>query len=149
MLYNFIKLQTDSFSKIPVLPAVDTINNNVFENIPFWFWITLIESVIIILLLFKLNKKKSNLDFADLSKDRVMSAKSTNIDMDNLMNSINKSKSLYKELSKMCHPDRFINSNKQSIAEEIFQNISKYKRDYEKLSELKKRAKIELEIKFK
>lgn len=149
MLNYIIQLQIDSFSKTSDPQTPDIISNNISENISFWFWITLIELVIILYLFFKLNKKKGNLVFADLSKDKVKAAKSTNIDMDNLMNSINRSKGLYKELSKKCHPDRFINSNKQSLAEDIFQNISKHKRDFEKLSELKERAKIELEIKFK
>ena len=40
--------------------------------------------------------------------------------MNNLMDSMHKSRNLYKELSKKCHPDRFINNPKQKIAEEIF-----------------------------
>ena len=42
--------------------------------------------------------------------------------MNNLMDSIHNSRNLYKELSKKCHPDRFINDPKQKIAEEIFQD---------------------------
>jgi len=70
-------------------------------------------------------------------------------DMDNLMNSINSSKSLYKELSRLCHPDRFIGDEKQNIAQEIFKEISKSKRDFGKLESLKERAKKELNINFK
>ena len=75
-------------------------------------------------------------------------AKKSEIDMDNLMNSINGSKDLYKQLSRKCHPDRFINSEKQKIAEVIFQDISKHKRAYNKLLLLKKQAADQLNIKF-
>ncbi|MCH3884774.1 hypothetical protein [Tenacibaculum aquimarinum] len=69
--------------------------------------------------------------------------------MDALMNNINSSKLLYKELSRVCHPDRFVNSDKQKIAEEIFKNISKNKRKFKELEILKERAINELKIKFK
>jgi curved DNA-binding protein CbpA len=69
--------------------------------------------------------------------------------MNSLMDSINGSKDLYKELSRVCHPDRFTNSDKQKNAEEIFQEISKNKRDFNKLSELKKRVIAELNINLK
>lgn len=142
-------IQKDSLPELPVSHIAEAISNNIEKPISFWFWITLIELLIIIFLVFKLNRKKSNLEFSDLSKSEVRLAKSTAIDMDNLMDSINGSKQLYKELSRTCHPDRFINSEKHKRAEEIFQNISKHKRDFKKLSELKERATIELEIKFK
>jgi len=113
-----------------------------------WFWIAIIEFSIIVLLLIRLKKKKSDLAFSDLPKDKMKNAKSSSIDMDNLMNSINGSRDLYKELSKACHPDKFVNTEKQKIAEEIFQNISKDKRNFEKLLAHKERAKIELNINF-
>ena len=69
--------------------------------------------------------------------------------MVNLMNSINGSKDLYKQLSRICHPNRYINSDKRQVTEEIFQEISKNKRDYKKLSELKQRAITELNINLK
>lgn len=127
----------------------ETITN--IDSITFskWFWIALIELVIITFLIFKLNKKGGDLKFGDLSKDKKRTAKKADVDMDNLMNSINGSKDLYKQLSRDCHPDRFINSDKQKIAEVIFQDISKNKRDFKKLTELKERAKIELNINFK
>ena len=68
--------------------------------------------------------------------------------MNNLMDSIHNSRNLYKELSKKCHPDRFINDPKQKIAEEIFQEISENERNFEKLSLLKLRAINELNINF-
>lgn len=114
-----------------------------------WIWIALIELGFIAFLLFKLNKKEDDLKFGDLSKDKIRTAKKSIVDMDNLMNSINGSKDLFKELSRTCHPDRFINTKKQKNAEDIFQEISKNKRDFKKLSALKERAKMELNINIK
>lgn len=119
-------------------------SNSIITSI--WFWISLVEFLIIIFFIIKLLKKKNNLAFSDLSKEQLKKAKSTNVDMDNLMNSINGSKELYKTLSKTCHPDRFINSDKQNLAENIFQEISKNKRNYNKLIALKQRAINELNI---
>ena len=113
-----------------------------------WFWIAIVEFLIIVLLVIKLKKKKPNQTFYDLHKDKIINAKSASIDMDNLMDSINGSRNLYKELSKACHPDKFINTEKQKIAEDIFQDISKDKRNYEKLLAHKERAKNELNINF-
>ena len=113
-----------------------------------WFWIAIAEFLIIVLLVIKLKKKKPNQTFNDLPKDKIINAKSASIDMDNLMDSINGSRNLYKELSKACHPDKFINTEKQKIAEDIFQDISKDKRNYAKLLAHKERAKNELNINF-
>ena len=114
-----------------------------------WIYIALGELIIITYLIFKLNKKESELAFGDLSKKKIRNLNKSEIDMANVMNSINNSKTIYKELSRACHPDRFVNSDKQIIAEEIFQGITKYKRDFKKLTELKERAIIELNINFK
>jgi len=127
----------------------ETIANTDSTTFSIWFWIALIEFNFILFLLFELNKKGNDLKFGDLSKDKIRTAKKSAVDMDNLMNSINGSKELYKELSRSCHPDRFINSDKQKVAEEIFQEISKNKRDFKKLTELKERAITELNINFK
>lgn len=147
---NFItQVQNDSLTMTDISQKTENITNNIDNSISIWFWIALIELTIILFLIIKLRKKKSNLDFSDLTKDNIKSAKSTNIDMTNLMNSINGSKDLYKKLSRLCHPDRFVNSDKHQLAEKIFQEISKNKRDFNKLSELKQRAISELKINFK
>jgi DNA-binding protein H-NS len=59
------------------------------------------------------------------------------------------SKSLYIQLNRVCHPDRFVNDSRQSVAESIFQEITENENNYSKLKELKSRAEIELEVKFK
>jgi hypothetical protein len=129
--------------------VAETIVNSETTSFSIWFWIALAELLIIIFLFLMLRKKNSNLKFGDVTKDKMRNAKKSDIDMNNLMNSINGSKELYKKLSRSCHPDRFINSDKQKIAEEIFQEISKNKRDFKILTELKEKAIIELNIKFK
>lgn len=119
-----------------------TLMNSVF------FWIAILEFIIIIFLVVRFKSKRNKLDFSDLERDTVKSAKSKKIDMNNLMNSINSSRDLYKELSKKCHPDRFINDPKHKIAEEIFQEISRHERNFEKLNLIKTRAINELNVTF-
>lgn len=119
-----------------------TLMNSVF------FWIAILEFIIIIFLVVRFKSKRNKLDFSDLERDTVKSAKSKKIDMNNLMNSINSSRYLYKELSKKCHPDRFINDPKHKIAEEIFQEISRHERNFEKLNLIKTRAINELNVTF-
>ena len=114
----------------------------------FWFWIALIELLLIIFLIYKLKTKKKISELSDLETNHIKKSKNNSIDMDNLMNSIHKSRDLYKLLSKKCHPDRFINNPMQKIAEEIFQEISENERNFEKLSLLKSRAETELNITF-
>jgi preprotein translocase subunit SecF len=139
-----ICLQTVSTIEVP-----EKILNTDTTNTSIWFWIVVIELVFITYLLFKLWKKNSKLKFNDATNAEVHNAKKSDIDMDNLMNSINGSKDLYKELSRACHPDRFINTDKQKMAEDLFQEISKNRRDYEKLNALKQIAITNLNINFK
>jgi hypothetical protein len=149
MIHCIIQILNDSLSKTSIPQKAENIANNSESPTSIWLWVAIAELAIIIFLLFKFLKKKSDLDFADISKDKMRGAKNSDIDMGNLMNSINGSKKLYKELSRTCHPDRFINSGKQLIAESIFQEISKNKRDFNKLTKLKQRALTELNINIK
>jgi hypothetical protein len=117
-------------------------------NYSIWFWIALTELLIIIFLIYKLKTKNKVFDLTDLETMHLKNSKNNKIDMNNLMDNIHNSRSLYKELSKKCHPDRFINDQKQKIAEEIFQKISENERNFEKLSLLKLRATNELNVTF-
>ena len=133
---------------------VAIINNKIVpvENVSIsnsiWLWISVIELTIILVLLFKLKSKRAVSDLSDLEINTIKGAKNNSIDMDNLLNSIHNSKRLYKELSKKCHPDRFINDPKQITAQEIFQEITLNEKNFEKLSLLKVRAENELNITF-
>lgn len=108
----------------------------------FWFWIAIIELIII---LYLINKTKKIQSF------KVNSNESLDYDsiMGGIIDDINLSKPLYKELIKVCHPDRFVNESKQKNAEIIFQEITENENNYSRLKELKNRAEKELEIKFK
>jgi hypothetical protein len=141
MTHILLQINSDSLA----IATTSTSNGFISST---WFWLSIVEFTVIIFLLIRLRKKKTELAFSDLPKDKMKNAKSSAIDMDNLMNSINGSRDLYKELSKACHPDKFVNTEKQKIAEDIFQDISKDKRNFEKLVALKERAKNELNINF-
>lgn len=114
-----------------------------------WFWLALIELLIILFLIFLLIRQSKKSNFNSLAKNNIKNAQKHHVNMENLMNSIHNSHQLYKELSKNCHPDKFVNTDKQSLAEEIFKEISKNKRNYEKLISLKSRAEKELNLTFK
>ncbi len=66
-----------------------------------------------------------------------------------MINSSFNSQQLYDELKKKCHPDRFPNDNdKNSIAINLFQEISENKNNSKRLLELKEIAEQKLQIKF-
>jgi len=113
-----------------------------------WFWIAIIELLLIVLLIYRLKSNQKKDQLSDIEIRSIINSKNSPIDMDNLMNSIHNSRTLYKELSKKCHPDRFINDPKEKIAEEIFQEITKNERNFEKLTSLKSRAITELNVTF-
>ena len=114
-----------------------------FEN-NFWLWIAIIQLLIIIYLLFS---KKKNKTFS--AKDQfIKDAKDKEVDFGNIINSSFHVKPLYDELKIKCHPDNFpIDINKNKIALELFQEISKNRTDYKKLTELKEIAIQKLNIK--
>ncbi len=127
--------------------------HNIIGSDPYsiWFWVSIGEFFVIILLLLNLKKRKYTLAFSDLDKSdvkRIKNTKTQSINMDNLMDNIHGSRKLYKELSNKCHPDRFVNKPEQTLANEIFQEITENKRNFEKLNEIKVRATNELNIKF-
>lgn len=112
-----------------------------------WFYVAIVELLIIVFLLWKLNRRKSeSIALNNISKEKLREAGKADVDMENLMNSINKSRDLYKDLSRTCHPDRFINTDKEALAQEIFQEVSRNKRNHKNLTALKIRAEKELGI---
>lgn len=113
-----------------------------------WFWIAFGEFLIIIILITKIKWLKSKTENSNISKKKIKKFQKTDIDMENLMYSINSSQSLFKELSKKCHPDKFTNDSQRQIAEKLYQEITSNRRNYQKLMELKQRAMDELNIKL-
>jgi len=117
-------------------------------HLSIWFWIAIAEFIILVFVVFRLRKIKPKLDFSHISKKEIKKMRKNEIDMDNLMESINSSKRLFHEMSRKCHPDNFNRNDQKKIAEQLFQEISSNKRDYHKLLELKHKAVAELNIKF-
>lgn len=108
-----------------------------------WLWIAIIEFVIIVFFVFPKRKKD---DKATLFRKEALEKE---VDFDNIMNSSFNATALYNELKVKCHPDRFVSdSEKNEIANSIFQEIVKNKTNYKKLLELKEEAKIKLNIKL-
>ncbi len=71
------------------------------------------------------------------------------IDFNNIINSSFNSIKLYDELKVKCHPDRFpTDREKNIIAENLFQEISKNKTNVKRLLELKEEAIQKLNINF-
>ena len=77
-----------------------------------------------------------------------MSCRNQEISMDAVMNNLFLSKRLYDLLKVKCHPDRFIEPTQKEIATEIYQNITKYKTDYQQLLNIKEQVKEQLNITF-
>ncbi len=120
---------------------------SIFQSL--WFWIALIELFCIIYLAYKLKSKKAVSKLTDLEVNSIKKSKTNKIDMDSLMDNIHNSRNLYKELSRTCHPERFVNDDRQVLAEQIFKEISENERNYAKLCSLKLRAENELNINIK
>lgn len=108
-----------------------------------WFYISLLELVFIAFLLvgkLRMMQKKREQKREILSKD--------NIDYDNIIKSSFNSQSLYDSLKKKCHPDRFLEKEKNAIATEIFARIVENKYNYQALQEIKDDAETKLNIKI-
>ena len=128
----------------------DTIPTEIMANakgFSAWMWVALAEFVAIVLLFLRLKKhKKTHVNVGSFSKKDLEITDKANADMGNLMNSITKSRELYKELSRKYHPDRFVNTPLYETAQELFQRITESKRSYRQLSLLKEEAIVKLNI---
>lgn len=76
-------------------------------------------------------------------RDEILSEK---IDFSNVVSSSLLAKSLYDELKKVCHPDKFQKQEDVNTATELFQLLVQNKGDYNKLQSLKERIYNELPI---
>lgn len=121
--------------------AVHSINNNI--NI--WMIIAIIELIAIVILILRLRPKETNPKI--LAKQKVM--EEGNIDYANIINSTFKAQTLYKELIRKCHPDRFApDETKMKIANELSSKITKYQNNYNQLKILQQEAEDKLNINF-
>jgi hypothetical protein len=115
------------------------------EQTNWWMWLAIAEFGIIAFLIFKEQLKPK-----DTAKQRFKNESlKEDIDFGNIINSSFNSIQLYDELKVKCHPDRFpTDMEKNTIAENIFQEISKNKNNVKRLLELKKEATQKLNINF-
>lgn len=112
----------------------------------FWMWLSIVELVIIIALIYALKAKSSK---AMAKKKFREESLSEDLDLGNVINSSFHATPLYDELKKVCHPDRFLNESDREKANEIFQLVNQHRRDFNRLTSLKEQASRELGIKFK
>ncbi|GAA4017410.1 hypothetical protein GCM10022408_33720 [Hymenobacter fastidiosus] len=124
--------------------AVTKTTENVHQ-INWWMWLVIAELGVIAYLILK-EKLKSK----DTAKQRFKNESlKQDIDFGNIINSSFNSIQLYDKLKVKCHPDRFpTDMEKNSIAENIFQEISKNKNNVKRLLELKEEAIQKLNINF-
>jgi len=138
MIHTLLQI-IDSTSTVKKINQVGANSTN------YWFWIAIAEFVLIlILLLVKIKKQQPSTHEGKILDE----AKDADIDFKNLFDSINNSEALYNLLKKKCHPDRFLNPDQNKIADALFQEITKNKRNYNKLLELKIEAEKQLNITF-
>lgn len=102
-------------------------------------YITVTVTLIVLISYILLKKYKRNVARKELKRAL---EEDKNIDPSenivNLMNSISKSKVLYKILIKKIHPDRFQDEDKKEKATLLSQRITKSKKNYNELISLKK-----------
>lgn len=119
-------------------PMANCVNN-------FWIWIVITEFIVILLLLVK---RKTKVKDTAKRKFKNESLKGE-IDFQNIIDSSFNSVKLYDELKVKCHPDRFpTDTEKNKIADNLFQEINKNKTNTKKLLKLKEEAKQKLNINF-
>lgn len=106
---------------------------NVQDPTNWWFYVSIL---LFLYILFLKYIKKS-----EAKSSKLKEVQNKDINMDDLMTNINGSRDLYKDMSRKYHPDRFIGDVNHSKVEELFKEISKNKRNVQKLNEIK----IELE----
>ena len=115
------------------------------ETTNIWMWIALAELVIIAYLILR-EKFKSKVSSKQQFKSESLKQE---VDFNNIINSSFNSEKLYDELKVKCHPDRFpMDNEKNLIAENIFQQITKNKTNVKRLLELKEEAIQKLNINF-
>lgn len=113
------------------------------SSVKIWQFVSLIEFLFLLFLLFKKKKIKLKSDFEN---EILKEGKDANVNMDDLMNNIYKSKALYDILIRKCHPDRFTDPDFNIIATDLTKSIQENSANYSKLKELKILAQEKLQI---
>lgn len=118
-------------------PGVDV---SIATGTSIWFWIAMFELLIILFMVWRRRKKV----MLHNPIEELKVAKNKEVDMDDLMMSITNSREMYKKLSRKYHPDRFINTEKFEVAEELFKKIVANERNYAALKTIEQEAKEKL-----
>jgi hypothetical protein len=139
----------DTIVKDSLQVASETLTKSIVqesnEQINWWLWIAIIEFVLIIFLVIKQKIKPTDALKQKFRKESM----EQEIDFNNIINSSFNSKQLYDELKVKCHPDRFPTDNEKNIiADNLFQEITKNQNNAKRLIELKEEAKQKLNINF-
>lgn len=71
-----------------------------------------------------------------ISKKESLKQRESSSEMTNVVNSMFLCNPLYDKLKVKCHPDRFIDENQKIDAEKLFQELQKYRYNYDKLLEI-------------
>lgn len=116
-------------------------NKGLFGN--GWFYISIVEFIIIVILLLC---KVTMVSKRCAQKHEILST--SNVDYDNIIQSSFNSKPLYDSLKKKCHPDRFVDKEKNMIATGIFAKIVENKYNYQVLLSIKEEAETKLKLKI-
>lgn len=135
LIQDSIKVASQAISKV----------TEANDNTNWWMWLAIVELGIIAYLILK-EKLKSKVTAKQQFKSESLKQ---DIDFNNIINSSFNSIKLYDELKVKCHPDRFpTDREKNIIAENLFQEISKNKTNVKRLLELKEEAIQKLNINF-
>lgn len=110
-----------------------------------WLIYLLIGVIIVLLLIlfFIISNIKMKHSKEYQAKQRIL--QEDQIDWNNTMY-VFKAQELYNQLKVVCHPDRFIDPQLNSIATDLFQRITKNKTNYKELQKLKEEAKQMLSV---
>lgn len=135
LIQDSIKVASQAISKV----------TEANDNTNWWMWLAIVELGIIAYLILK-EKLKSKVTAKQQFKSESLKQ---DIDFNNIINSSFNSIKLYDELKVKCHPDCFpTDREKNIIAENLFQEISKNKTNVKRLLELKEEAIQKLNINF-
>lgn len=135
------KIIQDSLMVVEQTIKENNIEHN--ESINWWFWIAIVQFIIIVVLAIKLSFKRKQ----SLKKRLKKESLGNSIDFDNIINSSFNSNEIYNELKVKCHPDRYsVDTEKHKIANELFQKISENKNNAKNLTKLREEAILKLNI---
>jgi hypothetical protein len=130
-------LEIGSMLTIKAIPSHPMMGHSFsFNN---WTWISIIEFLLLLFLLFKGFSRKKVEELAyDKDREILKNARKNATNMGSLMHDIHQSPELYDQLKVKVHPDRFVSDEeKQKIATILFQSIEENKTTYAELLKLK------------